>query len=180
VTVTNQAGCSSSDSVQVVLYETPETPVIQLIGAELVVSPLPDPSWIITWFLDNEPVKDAGNDTLTVFATGQYTVRLESAQGCAAISNPFEISTVNNSSSAASAVYVRTIPGAWVVQGIESNAGRQMYYLFDVSGKLVANGSFSSGSELEINNAALLPGLYMLRMDADGLVTYKTKLVKIN
>jgi photosystem II stability/assembly factor-like uncharacterized protein len=179
VTVTNKAGCSSTDSVLVLLYETPVLPEIELSGAELVLVPPADPALSITWFLDNEPIEDAGNDTLTVFATGLYTARLESTQGCSVLSAPFEISTVRNSATQLSGIIARTVPGAWVIEGYENNTGLISYHLFDVSGKLAASGQIHTEQELMISNYMLVPGIYMLRIDTDSSNTYNTKLIKI-
>jgi len=180
VTVTNQAGCSSSDSVLVMLYENPVVPAIELSGAELVLLPVPDPTLNITWFLDDEPIKDAGNDTLTVFATGQYTASLESLQGCSVFTAPFNISTVHNSANQVSELITRTIPGAWVIEGFENNSGPISYHLFDISGKLVAQGKTDATQDLVIANFLLGPGIYMLRMDNDSKLTYNTKLIKLD
>ncbi|HVZ38921.1 MAG TPA: hypothetical protein VHI13_06570 [Candidatus Kapabacteria bacterium] len=88
VTVTNDAGCAgSSDPVTVTVIPSPEKPTIVKSGVYLECSTADTYQWL----LNGEPIPNATNQRYQPDGPGIYSVRVTSANGCSALSDPWVV-----------------------------------------------------------------------------------------
>lgn len=179
ITVTNQAGCSSSDSVQVSLYPSPEIPEITLSGGELVLVPAPQEDAMINWYLDSEIIQDANNDTITIFTTGSYVARVESSQGCSILTEPYVVSTVTTSAlNEGKSLSFSLISDGWQINGISPSSRFISYRLYDTSGKLIRSEKIPAAAPLIITNSNFSKGIYLITISEDNQTPRQLKLIK--
>ena len=169
LTISNDAGCSSTDQVTVNVHPLPEVPTIVLSGGELIIEG--NPTGTISWFLDNDLLKDESNDTLLIAATGTYQARIEDEFGCSALSEPFVISTVDvlNLSDTETLQLIATA-SSWKIQGFSQESKRMHYRVMDLQGKLILEGmqvALQQGM-LEIPNQSISAGMYLVVIEKEG------------
>jgi len=164
LTVTNTAGCSSSDTVLVQVNPVPLSPVISLAGGELIITG--NPQGTIIWYRNGEIIEDENNDTLLITATGDYQVYFEDAIGCSSISNVITITTVGISTLNLGfypSVFVSD--NSLIIEGLPKSFAQAKYQLFDLSGRLLANGVFTNSEGLaNIITPTLSAGIYFIQI----------------
>ena len=163
LTATNDAGCSASDTILVDVQNASETPVIELIGNELVVSN--SVAGIYTWFLNGEELIGEQNPQIAINALGVYTV-LVNINGCSSeLSQGYEVSSVGLS--AYGTENIRVFIDAMGSLRIENlNDGVRRIEVIDLSGRIVECLDRSSHDEsilLTINHE-LPDGIYLVRL----------------
>jgi photosystem II stability/assembly factor-like uncharacterized protein len=164
LTATNAAGCAASDVVSVAVQSTPEPPVIELLGAELIVNnPI---AGTYTWFLNGEELIGEENPQLSIGAFGVYAASV-SLNGCSSeLSQGYEVISVGATDEMENKLRVFTdAHGNLRIEQI--NEEIQSIGLFDLSGRMVLNVNQATGSNnaLTLNTANLLPsGIYIVRL----------------
>jgi hypothetical protein len=164
LTATNAAGCAASDVVSVAVQSTPEPPVIELLGAELIVNnPI---AGTYTWFLNGEELIGEENPQLSIGAFGVYAASV-SLNGCSSeLSQGYEVISVGATDEMENKLRVFTdAHGNLRIE--QMNEEIQSIGLFDLSGRTVLNVNQATGSNnaLTLNTANLLPnGIYIVRL----------------
>ena len=163
VTGTNEAGCSASDSLVLFVQDSPETPVIEMIGSDLVVG---NPAaGIYTWFLNGEELFGEQNPQIPINALGDYTVSVN-VNGCnSAVSQSYEVSSVGLTAGNSQTVRVFTdATGNIHIENLMAEI--ESIAVFDLSGRIVQN-TF----RLTANNAIALTfsnglpdGIYLVHL----------------
>jgi hypothetical protein len=97
VTVTDNNGCISSTSVNVVVSPPPPA-VITPGGPVLICSNNPatltansGPGYTYQWFLNSNPIPGATNSQYAASDTGMYTVRVTDSLGCTSLSQGVQV-----------------------------------------------------------------------------------------
>jgi len=163
LTVTNNAGCSASDSLLVNVQNTSEAPVIVLIGNDLVVNnPI---AGVYTWFLNGEELIGEQSAQIAISALGIYTVSVN-VNGCnSALSQGYEISSVGLL--AQDSDNVRVFSDAVGGLRIENlNDEVKEIELIDLSGRIVERLDRSSNTQsISLSfNSEWPEGIYLVRL----------------
>jgi photosystem II stability/assembly factor-like uncharacterized protein len=163
LTATNEAGCSANDTLLISVQNSSETPVIELIGDELVVSnPV---AGTYTWYLNGEELIGEQSPQIPISALGIYTVSVN-VNGCnSSLSQGYEVSSVGfaDHDSGNIRVYSDALGSLRIenwddeVKGIE---------LFDLSGRIIDRLDRTSNAKLmSLSYTHELPeGIYLIRV----------------
>lgn len=164
LTVTNTAGCSKTDTVSIQVNNLPATPTMfQTAGLLVVEGDLPG---TFNWFLDGNPIADESNDSLVISSTGSFTVQWIDPNGCSSeLSNSIVIGTVGLEENLSNPV-ITCLPNEWRISGLAENTERFYYSLFDVSGRMMVQGSAQEDGQgtIRIEPISLASGMYFLRV----------------
>ena len=91
-TVTNAQGCTGySDTILVAVIPAPPKPVITRNG-DVLLSP---PAAGYQWLRNELPISGARSQFYVAATTGSYRVRVTNAEGCSALSDPFDVSVLD-------------------------------------------------------------------------------------
>lgn len=158
LTVTSNEGCQSFDTILVNLFPTPEVPVIELSGAELIIPG--NPQGMINWYLNGDLLEGETNDTLPITAVGDYTVRIENEFECSVLSEPFEVTTVSIASIAqVGQAFLTNTPSGWLLNKPEID--NLSYSIYDLQGRLLGSGTLNANHQL-INYPTDTEGVYLI------------------
>lgn len=112
VAITNTAGCTDRDTVEISAFTAPPVPTIESDGAGLVT----DASSQIQWLLDGEAIPDATDPSYTPIENGVYTVSDTGENGCGSLSLPFTLLNVGIPGTGASNMDLHVNPNPVVGQ----------------------------------------------------------------
>jgi photosystem II stability/assembly factor-like uncharacterized protein len=164
LTVTNTAGCSKTDTISIQVNNLPATPTIFQTGGLLVVEG--DLPGTFNWFLDSEPIASETNDSLVITSTGSFTVQWIDPNGCSSeLSNSIVIGTVGLRENQSNPL-IKCLPNEWRISGLPENTERYYYSLFDVSGRMMVQGSAQQDGQgiIRIEPISLASGMYFLHV----------------
>jgi photosystem II stability/assembly factor-like uncharacterized protein len=166
ITVTNVAGCTSTDTVLVQVNPVPANLIISLAGGELVIAG--NPQGQITWYRNDEIIDDENNDTLLITATGNYQAYFEDEFGCSSTSNVIAITTVGLSDINKDIQAHIFIGGNTInISDIVSQHENFDYKIYDLSGQILSSGNAnSSGYSVSIQAPKLASGIYIIQLSA--------------
>lgn len=163
----NASGCASysSDIVSFTVLPAPPTPVITVSVSDLLSS---SPTGN-QWFLDGNAITGATEQLFTPVFNGDYTVQVTGANGCASMSDPYNVihAGVND-------VGINTRFALWpspahdVLHVSAPMGGPIQWVVVDARGRAVVNGQWSDGGTRDIELKGLAPAIYQLRLVADG------------
>ena len=130
------------------------------------------------WYLNNSIISSATNQTLTIITNGNYSVKIDSTNGCTNTSNPFT----------ANAVGVNEVYSNYKIKVFPNPVSNSLYLeysfltnttveikIYDISGKINLNKhqKFSDGVDVsELNN-----GMYFILVKQDEKIFY-SKFIK--
>ena len=164
VTATNEAGCSASDTVLISVQNTPETPVIEMLGNELSVS---NPVLgVYTWFLNGEELAGEQNPQISIGALGIYTANV-SVNGCVSeLSQGYEVSSVGIMYKTAESLRMYTDAGGNIQ--IEAAEQTKIYEvtMLDIGGRILSRAAYNNGMQsatLSLGNG-FSGGIYFVRI----------------
>lgn len=114
----------------------------------------------IQWFLDGLPISGANASTYTPTQNGTYTVEMNSF-GCVNTSPPFQFLSTGITDAGSPGILIRQDFTMGMVF-IQSDGPLTTWDLMDASGRIVRQGTLSTGSN-EISVSDLRSGIYLLR-----------------
>ncbi len=164
LTVTNTAGCSKIDTVNIQVNSLPATPNIQQNGGLLIVQGNLPGTFI--WYLDSEPIIDESNDSLVINSTGSFTVQWIDPNGCSSeLSNIITIGTVGIKENQINPTLTCSA-SEWIISGLDEKEVKYYYALLDVSGRLITQGKKLQDGQgtIRIEPISLASGMYFLRV----------------
>ncbi|MEX1188564.1 MAG: hypothetical protein WED33_04855, partial [Bacteroidia bacterium] len=160
LTVTNDLACEAYDTVVVSLYDSPDIPVIELSGGELVLPG--NPQGNINWFLDGNLLEEETNDTLTINATGEYTARIENEFECSVLSDPYTVTTVTISASSLNQrAFIANTSSGWLIHVSQSDVFS--YSVYDLQGRLLNSGILNQHGQC-ISYPSEIQGIYLIHL----------------
>ncbi|MDI1256879.1 MAG: T9SS type A sorting domain-containing protein [Flavobacterium sp.] len=156
--------------------DTAPQPTIIADGSVLTASPEFDGN--IQWFLNDEPIDGATNQTFTATESGNYSVSYSYVAACISGSNQVNISGLGiseNGNNASLAIYPNPSNGILNVN-FENSHGIVSLSIADLNGRIVyTNKNFDAQKAVDIHN--LQSGMYLLQITSDGN-TYTQKIIK--
>ena len=163
VAVVDENGCAAvSNHKRIDFFAVPETPIIELIDGELVVTNAPAGA-TFEWFRNGDPIGATGS-SYTPTATSQYSVVVTSADGCSAESEPFAfVGIVEAVKSGFYKVYPNPAHDWLYVEGLISGDRLQVY---SAVGALVYD-SNAGGDKVSIRVEDLPKGAYTLKISGE-------------
>lgn len=169
VTVTDSASglSAQSESIQVSFYTT-SIPVINMLGTLLVSTPAVSYQWLLSG--DTIPGQTGSDISPTI--AGDYSVRIEDANGCVSTSAPFSyIMPGIRELESASVFQVQRINRDFLELSIQSNENGKVN-LYDLRGVLVRkiNVNAGEGNTLNITVSDLATGVYSLLWTSEKYV----------
>lgn len=163
LTVTDLNGCEASHSVAVNLHPLPETPAITFDGTALAT----DPGSAYQWFLNGELIDGATGQAYIPAVNGLYSVLVTDAEGCAAMSEDFDLNTLGLGGGRLIGIAVYPNPTSGMLtlvldQNVHTFLNME---LTDLSGRrLRYTEEFNERTDL----SALASGVYLLRINTAG------------
>lgn len=166
VVITDGNGCSdTSNTIQLVVNPLPAAAVITQSGNSIVASNV---NGNYQWYLDGAPFVD--DLTISNPISGTYLLIVtDSVTGCQSSSNLITISTGIPERFSSLRIYPNPAseqlnlqqqtgsePGAWMI--------------FDLTGKQLASGRYSSLQQFQIPLQTFSAGMYLLKLESEGFV----------
>ncbi len=170
LTVISNEGCVGIDSVEVIVNQDLPAITLNLAGDLLTITEYLEGTF--TWFFNEEIVADETNDSLAVFAPGDYVLEFEDAFGCSVITPVYTITTVSNGIVPNLAEPRLTIQaGVWQLDRVQNNSSSLPVKLFDISGKLQFSGTMQKVGEERFSMPAQnhSSGIYILEFTQFGI-----------
>jgi hypothetical protein len=170
LTVLSSEGCVGIDSVEVFVNQ--DLPAISLSLAGVVLTITEYLEGTFTWFFNGEIVADETNDSLAVFAPGDYVLEFVDAFGCNVITPVYTITTVSNGIVSNLTEPRLTIQaGVWQLDRVNSKSSSLPVKLFDISGKLLFTGTMQQVGEERFSMPAQnhSAGIYILEFTHSGI-----------
>lgn len=170
LTVQNNEGCISYDTVQVSV--NPQLPVLTLVNSLDILTIEEQLEGTFTWFLNGEAIIDETNDSLLIFAPGDYSLQFEDAFGCTTASNVFTVNTVAIESRKTSSEPCLTVQsGIWQLEGVDVEGNTLPIRVFDVNGRLIFNSAMHRSGEscFMISEPMHAQGVYVLEFAQKGI-----------
>lgn len=150
------SGCSASSSIEIIVEESPATPVITEFAGNLVSSEINNNQW----YLNNTLIEGATNQLYTPTQNGEYTVVNGSGE-CAATSEPYTFEVIVTSvNSHINQVQILPNPASEFIYlvGLETGSIAEIH---DLRGKLVQVETIQSDKQI-IHISHLPKGLYIV------------------
>ena len=167
------AGGSASDMISKRYIEMSNVPYISLNNMLLSSTG----NGTFQWYRDSVLLPGATNATHDPLLPGNYQVELTDDIGCTYLSAPFEILSagVTSNGSAEFNIYPNPFMGRIIITDINEPA---QVTILDVSGKVIADYTFTSSGIKELNTEYILPGSYLCRINTDRVSIIK-RLIKV-
>ena len=89
--VVDTHNCSDSSTKTIIVKASPAKPNITALSKSLLQSSVANS---YQWYLNNSIISSATNQTLAITTNGNYSVKIDTTDGCANISNPFAANSV--------------------------------------------------------------------------------------
>ena len=178
VTVVYNGGCSSTSvPTTVTVNPLPATPTITVSGSDLVSSSGTGNQW----YFNGNIIPGANASTYTPAQNGNYTVQVTDANGCTAVSAPFNVTGVSISEHFITngiSVYPNPVSDNFVVelQGINETAGNIL--ITNALGQFVRSENLIPANEMKwtFNVSDLKPGVYFVQLQFESK-NYVTRIV---
>lgn len=129
---TNDFGCSSRDSLEVLLFESPNDVSISQSGDYLICNEI----GTYSWYLNSELLPLESNDSLLVQAPGTYSLVLNSLGPCSLQSNTIDIVFTNSETAIQSAFGLVRI--ASLTYRLDASCSDYVYSVWSIDGKLIS------------------------------------------
>lgn len=174
VTITNTAiGCSATSSVNIIVLENPETPIISQMGSSLSSSSAAS----YQWYLEGVPIVGAISQTYSPIEDGNYSVEISDENDCSAISEEFIFSgsDINENMGNNLSVYPNPTTGLVNIVGINYQNINSNVEIFDLSGKNILKIKITPNLDLSVFEN----GIYFLLIENDGNRILQQKVVLI-
>lgn len=157
----------------------PQIPVIQIEqdadGTFLIVSP--QPNAIATWYRDNEQNSIALGTSIVASQSGTYVVEM-SIDECKTDSAPVEIVITGVEDDWSNMIDIYPNPVSTELNiSFNANQGALTSKLINITGKLVETRYTAAGSSSTIDLTFQPAGIYILRLESNGNLSYR-KIVK--
>jgi len=138
LTLTDLAGCSGADTININVNNLPETPVITESSGYLILQTPVQTS--VTWLLNGEAIAEETNDSLLIFSFGNYTAIVADESGCTSISAVYEVSSVSTKSFAniSNSLFITQQDNSIFLSGLGEITNGKLF-IYDISGRIVQN-----------------------------------------
>lgn len=173
VTVTDASSCVNWDSVQVLVYPIPASPVISQVGYDLIASGGCTPT-DYQWFLNGFPLGGA-NSVLydaTLSGDGDYFVQITDCNGCTNFSDTVSVTgiSVDDISEFTNVnVYPNPNDGTFTIELFNTQSNNAMLRVIDIAGAVVAEEQLIgiSGATRHTYSLDIAPGIYSVQVISD-------------
>lgn len=172
VTGTNNCG-STTEDVEVTVYNAPSQPSINLIGTTLYTSG----GFTYQWYLDGSPIQGATDSSYVAVETGDYTVEITDANGCTSVSEVLPVITIGVSKLVSEDIQIYPNPSKNIFNVVLPNTGEGVQVLvYNSIGELILSNQTSDNS-LILNATNWANGIYSIQITGSNLSVTK-KLIK--
>ncbi len=187
-TVTNAAGCSATDSVNVSVVFTPRVTGIATAGTDPMFSftPVAD-SFATTYnwnFGDGSAAVTTQNATHTYNTNGTFTVTLIVTNACASdtVTTTVTVTSASVSDVALGQGSLTLYPNPTAADAtlvVSNGLKLRGVQVMSATGQLVMDRTLDGGTRATLNTSVLAPGIYTLRVQLDkGVVVRKLEVLK--
>lgn len=127
------------------------------------------------WYLDGSPIFGATGVTYDATSAGDYTVAINN--GCVSVSNVQTLTAESTSISHLSEDEMKIYPNPFNSTTVLQANDTYNYSISDLTGKVVESGKVLTGDNL-FNLSKLNRGMYILRLQKDGKVSFIERIIK--
>jgi hypothetical protein len=166
VTATDSSGCTNTATQQIIVNALPSTPVITVVGSELISSAANGNQW----YLEGDPISGAIEQSYTATQNGSYSVVVTDSNGCTAQSDTL-VFLITNIAAYLSNKGIQVYPNP-ADQFINVAFSKQdilqetIIGLYDMEGKLVRSVAITHPQATYMLDSAQLPnGTYLLKVE---------------
>lgn len=176
VVASTTTGCAHSNALTFTVLPAPPTPVITVDGTELTSTAAP----AYQWYVDGNMIGGATGMIWTALVSGNYTVEVTDANGCAALSAPVNvlISGIGDAVGERFAVWPSPANEMISIRVPAGVARTIVVQVNDASGRVVLSQRLPYASIIDLPIAGLSEGAYTLRVE-HGDVKWETRFVKM-
>jgi len=184
--ITSNYNCKDSLTKTFTVKANPAKPSITALSSSLLQSTVANS---YQWYLNNAIISSATNQTLAITINGNYSVKIDSTNGCGNLSNPFAAASVGvNEVSVNTEMKIYPNPASDVLNIVQSaisnlsagQAGQQLAVsILDALGKTVLE-PITFNNSVTINTSSLSEGMYFVRItDANSVVVKMQKVAVV-
>ena len=157
LSVTNDAGCAGSVSIDVEFNPIPSSPTITQIGNVLTATGEGD----FSWTLDNNVISNNTTNALTITELGNYEVVVTDANGCTSAEGSIVVSVISTNELNQKNTLIYPNPAVNNVNLLLPSAGIYSITITDISGKIVST-SLITGTSSQLDISSLSYGIYQI------------------
>ncbi|MFN5319310.1 MAG: YCF48-related protein [Bacteroidia bacterium] len=170
--VTNEFGCTATDSIQINVNTLPDAPIIELNGSFIIVTNGAPGTY--TWYLNNEVILGSTENNLALTGLGTFTVQHTDLNGCTSeFSNALELNSVGTDELPSAPLRFNT-EGIFLPR-LDSDV---LLTIMDAQGRVVYSRTLNIGESNSFLSLNKLPkALYWVRLDGKSLHLVGTWLV---
>ena len=178
VVISGPCNADTSMAVLVKIEKIPAKPTISAIAANELSSSL---AQSYQWYFNNNVITGANNRNLIITKNGNYSVKIDSVNGCSNSSNPYNVSTLGvNELSKDSKISIYPNPASneiFVSLNASNLIENALIEIFDLKGAKIYSVSqtLDINKPLKIDLKDLVSGLYFIRINQQAF-----KFVKAN
>ena len=167
--------CSDSTTKTITVKASPAKPIITALTKSLLQSTVANS---YQWYLNNTSITSATTQTLAITQNGNYSVKIDSTNGCSNLSDPFAASTVGVKEIIANnEIKIYPNPASTELYIETTSLEKLTVQLFDMTGKEVLGDIYFTHST-NINTQTLSEGIYFVRItDANGAMVKTQKIL---
>ena len=176
--VNDAHSCSDSITKVVTVKSSPAKPMVSAITNSLLQSTVANS---YQWYLNNSIISSATNQTLAITTNGNYSVLIDSTNGCSNLSNPFAASSVGivglNISQNEIKIYPNPATQELFISFLSpQNTNTILIEVIDIKGsKLMSfNETIQTGKPLSIDINDLAEGMYFVMVNNKAYKFVKT------
>ena len=177
LTLTDAAGCSGKDTVNVTVNSIPQLPVITESSGYLNIQT--SNSNQITWLLNGEIIPEETNDSLLIFSFGTFTALVTNENECSSTSDAYTVSSVSIKSSAdiLQNINIRQQGNSLLFSGLrEISTGN--ITLFDISGRKMCSLTLTlKEGFVTMSLPNMSTGIYLVSFQSQGVQVVKKVLI---
>jgi PKD repeat protein len=159
--------CSDSSIKVITVKANPAKPIVSAITKSLLQSTLANS---YQWFLNNNVLTNATNQTLTITQNGNYTVKIDTSNGCTSISNPFAASSVGMNELAVDneiKIYPNPATNELYINASSLQNGREICIeVFDLKASKLISVYENTNSVIKIDISKINAGMYFVLINS--------------
>ncbi len=165
----------SSNNLSITIKANPAKPTITALSKSLLQSSVANS---YQWYLNNSIISSATNQTLAITTNGNYSVKIDSTNGCGNLSNPFPASSVGVNEVFANdkiKVFPNPVSNSFYLENSVSTTTIVEIKIYDVSGKIILSKHQNISDEIDVSG--LDGGMYFVVVGQDDK-TFYSKFIK--
>jgi sugar lactone lactonase YvrE len=163
----------TSSAIMLSVKQNPTKPVITFLNENTLQS---TPANAYQWYIYNNILPNETNQTLTINRKGNYSVKIDSSNGCNSTSETFVVNNVGLDEVSETPIFnIYPNPTSGKLNIESSLSQEHNLCIFDVCGKEILNHIvFQKSTTLELSN--LFRGIYMIQITNDDII-FRKKIV---